>query len=150
MDRRGFIKYIGLAALASQISIPSFSEVQEKIKNDNQLFDEGEDAFWHIRKLMEERALPDWEYYFKTTGIPTFAEGEKAKKYTKTYHVFLLQNRCHFAECFTCHNEIIFDEKHQRIIFDRLIYNVDLFNSLPEEKQFEIVSRFEKLKLYHE
>lgn len=130
MKRSEFLKIIGAGSLIGVVGLPSAQAVEDLMKERSGIKPE-EDPFSVIRKLMKEVAKPDWEYHFMIVQ-PEYSG--------KEYQVLLFQNENIHREtvCFPNDHPVGFNERAQTDLFHRLMYGVNQFNALPQERRLEI------------
>ncbi len=145
MNRLEFLKILGVSAIIpSVMNLPSPLEVESYIKEQDVI--DASDPFWHVRKLLKERALPDWEYYFRDVHVPILDKSNFAKV-THHYKVHVFQNGNHHMETFAeFEGHAKFDKSNQQDLFERLIHGIDMYNSLSPEEQHKIQNLVKRTK----
>lgn len=130
MKRSDFLKIIGASSLIGIVGLPSIHEVDAFMNAKSDIKPE-KDPFSHIRQLMKEAAKPDWEYHFSVT---------KERFPMEQYTVFLFQNENVHRETVVFPDDLKlgFNERAQRDMFHRLMYGVNQFNALSQDKRSEI------------
>jgi hypothetical protein len=137
MRRSDFLKIIGAGSLVGLVGLPSVEAVDKFCKEKSGI-NPDEDPFLVIRQLMKEVAKPDWEYHF----MIRYREMD-----TKEYSVLLYQNKnIHRESWFERHPYGQFNDRVQNDLFKRMMYSVEKFNALPQEKRDYIAQVMENIK----
>ena len=138
MDRRFFLKILGLSGALSLAPKPKVIAEQPS-ENPIRVVDGiipqiEEDPFWHFRKLMDERALPNSSYQ-------CFVMRDERKELR--YDVVLIQNGLLHRES-TRHEN--FSKREQEWLFEKLMGNVQTINSWPESAKKVLRDNYQRIK----